>query len=234
LPSSSKRTVGSEGLESSVRQLAKYYGPTPSLAPTDPFELLIWEYVAYLTDDADRAATFRSLEQRVGLDPTSLAKAPLATLQAVCRAGGAIAFGPRAERIQLVAARVRDKFDGSLRGVLRLPYDEARRILKTFPSIGPPGADKILLLTGAQAVLALDSNALRVLLRLGYGMEHKSYSASYTSAQKAATAELPRTVTGLRQASLLLRRHGQDLCRRTDPHCPMCPLRDVCNFARVK
>jgi len=217
-----------------VGLLARHYGTTPSLAPVDPFELLIWEYVAYLTDDADRAAAFRALEARVGLHPDALAKASRGTLEAVCRSGGAIAVRTRADRIHAVAARVRDKFDGTLEGVLRLPYEEARRILKTFPAIGPAGADKILLLTGARPILALDSNALRVLLRLGYGVEHKSYGASYASAQKAAMEELPRTVPALRRASLLLRRHGQELCRRTDPRCAICPLKRVCNFAKLK
>ena len=221
-------------LAASVRRLARYYGATPSLAPADPFLLLIWEYVAYLTDDGDRAAAFAALQARAGADPASLAAASPAVLEAVCRGGGAIAFRLRAERIHAVAVRVRDKFDGTLQGVLRLPYPEARRILKTFPAIGPPGADKVLLLTGAHRVLALDSNALRVLLRLGYGEEHKSYSASYASAQKASMSELPKSTATLQQASLLLRRHGQELCKRVDPRCPMCPLRDVCNFAMLK
>jgi len=217
-----------------VRRLDRHYGVVRWPGPTDPFELLIWEYVAYLTDDADRAATFAMLRKRTGTGPEALAAASPAVLQAVCRAGGSIAWKARADRIHDVAVRVRDRFAGSLADVLRLPYPEARRTLKTFPSIGPPGVDKILLLTGAQAVLALDSNALRVLLRLGYGQEHKSYGASYNSAQKAAMAALPRTVPALQKASLLLRRHGQELCKTVDPRCPMCPLRDVCNFAKLK
>ena len=117
-----------------------------------------------------------------------------------------------------------------MRSVLRLPYPEARRALEAFPSIGPPGADKILLLTGARAILALDSNALRVLLRLGYGEEHKTYATSYASAQKAAMAELPRTLPALRNAFALLRCHGQALCRRNHPRCTICPLRSSCPF----
>jgi endonuclease III len=217
-----------------LSRLERHYGRVLSLAPAHPFELLIWEYVAYLTDDADRAAAFLMLKKRVGTDPTALAEASPAVLEAICRAGGAIAFNLRAQRIHDVAVRVRDRFKASLDSVLRLPYPEARRILKTFPAIGPPGADKILLLTGAHKILALDSNALRVLLRLGYGDERKSYSASYASAQKAALEELPRSVRALQKASLLLRRHGQELCRRTDPRCPICPLRDHCAFARLK
>jgi endonuclease-3 len=235
LASTSSSKTRSEGsLAGSVRRLGRHYGPVRWPGPTDPFELLIWEYVAYLTDDADRATTFAMLGKRAGTGPEALAAASPGVLEAVCRAGGAIAWKPRAERIHDVAVRVRDRFEGSLAGVLQLPYLEARRILKTFASIGPPGADKILLLTGARAVLALDSNALRVLLRLGYGQEHKSYGGSYASAQKAAMAALPHTLPALQKASLLLRRHGQELCKAVEPRCPMCPLRDACNFAKLK
>lgn len=232
--SSRAKPRATRSLAASVRQLGRRYGVPRSLAPSDPFQLLIWEYVAYLTDDADRAAAFAALEARVGADPASLAAASPAVLETVCRGGGAIAFRLRAARIHEVAVRVRDKSDGTLSGVMRLPYAEARRILKTFPAIGPPGADKILLLTGARPILALDSNALRVLLRLGYGIGHKSYGASYASAQEAAMAELPKSIPTLRRASLLLRRHGQELCRRADPRCPICPLHAVCAFAKLK
>jgi endonuclease III len=233
--SSGPRTrAGSTPLADAIGVLARHYGATPSLAPGEPFELLLWEYVAYLTDDADRSAAFASLKKRVGTKPDEVAAASEALLESIARAGGAIAFRLRAQRMKDVAVRVRDRFQGSLASVLKLPYLEARRVLKTFPAIGPPGADKILLLTGAQPVLALDSNALRVLLRLGFGEEQKSYSASYTSAQKAATAQLPSSIPNLQKDSLLLRRHGQDLCKRIDPRCPVCPLRDVCKFANVK
>lgn len=128
------------------------------------------------------------------------------------------------------AVKVRDRYDGSLRGVLKLPYAEVRRELKAFPSIGPPGADKILLLTGAQPVLALDSNALRVLLRLGYGREHKNYATSYATAQTAAMDELPKTIPALTEAFVLLQHHGRELCRRNHPECPACPVRPQCPF----
>ena len=48
-----------------------------------------------------------------------------------------------------------------------------------FPMIGEPGAEKILLFSGVLAVLALDSNGVRVLVRLGVGEERKSYAATY-------------------------------------------------------
>jgi endonuclease III len=213
-----------------IGTLGRQYGPQRSLAPKDPFQLLLWEYVAYLADDETRARAFGELKATVGLKPAEVAAAPLPVLAAIARLGGSIAPAQRAEKMHDVAVTVRDTWRGTLRGVLRLPYVEARRALKAFPSIGPPGADKILLLTGARPILALDSNALRVLLRIGYGQEHKSYATSYASAQQAAMAELPKTVPALRDAFVLLRRHGQELCRRNHPSCTICPLRSSCPF----
>jgi endonuclease III len=213
-----------------IKALGRHYGPTRSLAPKDPFQMLMWEYVAYLTDDPKRAAAFAELKSTVGLRPAEIAAAPLPVLGSVARRGGSIAPALRATRMRDVAITVRDKWRGSLRSVLKLPYAEARRALKAFPSIGPPGADKILLLTGARPILALDSNALRVLLRLGYGREDKNYAKSYASAQASAMAVLPKTIPSLRSAFLLLQHHGRELCRRNHPSCTVCPLRSSCPF----
>lgn len=217
-----------------IHRLRRHYGPAKSPAPKDLFQLLLWEHVAYLADDATRSAAFAKLKQIVGLRPEQVAAAPLSALAAVARTGGAIAVAQRASRMRESAVKVRDEHGGSLRPVLKLPYAKARRTLKAFPSIGPPGADKILLLTGAQPVLALDSNALRVLLRLGYGREQKSYAASYASAQHAAMDELPKTIPALTEAFLLLQQHGRELCRRNHPDCPHCPARPLCPFGGGK
>lgn len=78
--------------------------------------------------------------------------------------------------------------------------------------------------------VALDSNGLRVLLRLGYGAERKSYRA-YREVQAAAMAELPADCDTLVRAHLLLRTHGRTLCRATRPTGDGCPLRAGCAHA---
>ena len=96
-----------------------------------------------------------------------------------------------------------------------------------------PGAEKILLFSRRYPVFPLDSNVLRVLLRLGYGKQEKSYSASYRSVQAAVEAELPKGFDGRIEAYQLLRRHGQLLCRRSHPLCGECPARGACAYARA-
>jgi endonuclease-3 len=102
-----------------------------------------------------------------------------------------------------------------------------------FPGFGEPGAEKILLFTRTQPILALESNGLRVLVRLGFGEEKKSYATTYRLVQAAATAEAKQDCTWLIRAHLLLRRHGQEVCRRSQPQCGDCPLSPECAHYRA-
>jgi endonuclease III len=224
----------SEGgrLERLVGRLKRFHGTPPEPPTRDPFELIVWEQVGYLADDEQRLEAYRLLEQRVGLRPSDILHAPLTVLRSVTRRGGAIAVDERAKRLGATADRVVKKWNGNLQSALALPLADARRELMKYPSIGGPGAERILLLAETHPVLGLDSNALRVLQRLGYGDERAPWSQAYRETQAAADGELPRTVKSRRLAYLLLKHHGQTVCRRKLPHCPECPLLDDCPTGR--
>jgi endonuclease III len=215
-------------LEDLIERLRALYGKPAAPPLRDPYLLLLWEQVGYLADDGDRLAAYRLLEERVGTKPAEILAATTTELNAVARRGGSIAVTQRAERLRQVARRVAAVWHGNLRPVLRLPFVEARRELSRYPAIGEPGAERILLLCGAHPVLALDSNALRVLQRLGYGREQQQWARTYRSVQATADPELPPSVAARRTAFLLLRQHGQTLCRRSRPRCVECPLQPDC------
>ena len=81
-------------------------------------------------------------------------------------------------------------------------------------------------------MLALDSNGVRVLYRLGYGDRASSYDRMYRQVQHAAHQELTASAPAFQRAHQLLRRHGQTVCTRTSPECPSCPLRETCAAGR--
>jgi endonuclease III len=174
------------------------------------------------------------LEAQVGTSPDAILEAAPARLARIVRRGGAIAVTQRAARLQKIADRVATRWKGNLRPVLRLPFEAARRELAQYPSIGPAGAERVLLLSGSHPVLGLDSNALRVLLRLGYGREFPQWAKTHRVVQEAAERELPATIAARRPAYLLLRRHGQTLCRRSAPRCSECPLQPDCPTGRAR
>jgi endonuclease III len=215
-------------LDQIVRRLENLHGVQSGPPASDPYRLMLWEYVAYLADDVKRLAAYQLLVRLVGTEPEKILAAPRDVLLAVTRAGGSIAADVRAKRIQDLAARVADDWNGDLSSVLRLPFEQARKELAQFPSVGEAGAERILLLCGAHAVLGLESNSLRVLVRLGYGSESDQWSKMYKGAQAAADPDVTKSVQARRRAFLQLRVHGQKVCRRTKPLCHECPLQPGC------
>jgi endonuclease III len=137
----------------------------------------------------------------------------------------------RVERLREIADIALADFGDDLDAVLALPPAKARRALRKFPGIGQPGAEKILLFTRTEPVLALESNGLRVLLRLGFGAESVNYAASYESAQLAVEPLIERDCDARIRAWHLLRAHGQEPCKTKLPDCDACPLSDACAFA---
>lgn len=213
--------------------LHDYGKPKPPFS-RDPFRLILWEQVAYLVPDAQRRLAFKALEDQVGLTAEAILAAPTSKLQEIARLGGAIASPVRAERLRRSAELVRDRWNGDLRAALALPLPKARRALAQFPMIGEPGADKILVFTKTARLLPLDSNALRVLQRVGVAAEAKDYKHSYRQAQEAVAAELPHDHDWLIAAGQLLRHHGQEVCRRNAPDCARCPVQSQCAFGLGK
>jgi len=221
-------------LEKIVERLASHYGPPAPSITNDPFELILLESVAYLVTDERREEAFKLLRKLVGTKPSEILAASKDDLLRVTNLGG-MGAEMRAGRLREIALIATTEFGGDLQTALELPLAKAKQALRKFPSIGEPGAEKILLFTQTYPVAALDSNGLRVLLRLGFGEEKKNYTAGYRSVQEAIKSELVNDCDWLIRAHLLLRRHGKELCKTTRPLCEKCSVRSSCAyFKRVR
>ena len=212
-----------------VKRLRLFYGRPRPPRVTHPLEMILYEMVAYLCDDEHRAATFSSLKKRVGTTPKEILPSPDEMLVEVCRMGG-IQPEHRARRIRMVAELALRDFGGDLRSILKKPLKEAKKDLMKFPSVGEPGAEKILLFNKRQPVLALDSNGLRALQRLGFAPALKNYSTAYRAMRDALQHQLPKSCDKLIEAHQLLRRHGKELCKTSRPLCDACPLASGCPY----
>src|SRR4029077_3981747 len=159
-----------------------------------------------------------SLTHEVGIEPEKLLKTKPAKLSAALKAGGMVPQ-LRAELLKQPARRVKDEFGGDLRGALVGTLVMARKTLKAFHSIGDPGADRILLFAGIAPIAAVPSNCVHVLIRIQRGQERENYAVNYKEAQQAIAAEIPEKLDLRTRAYLLLKHHGQELCKRTKPKC---------------
>jgi endonuclease III len=214
-----------------VSELRALYGTT-AVAPLSPFELILLENASYLVTDERRAEVFENLRATIGATPDPLLRAGAERI-ATAIAGGGMKPMMRAEKV-LDCARIAGGIGlDRLNDTVRRADPAARKLLRRFPGIGDPGADRILLLCGGVVSIAPDSNALRVLLRLGYVADQKSYTRTYQLAVQATRAQLPDLETAI-AAHVLLRKHGQEICKRSSPRCEVCPLRGGCGWYAEK
>ena len=191
--------------------------------PRDPWNAILWENVAYLCNDAAREAAFAELQRATGLRAERIAAAKDAALLAACE-HGKLAL-QRVAKLRECAALFESV--GDPRELVKLPLAAARKTLRHFPGIGAPGAERLILFAGSAPLVALESNGLRALLRLGYGREAGNYAASYRAACAAAEQECASDVEARIALYLLARRLGQTVCRAT-PKCARCELALQC------
>jgi endonuclease-3 len=230
------------GLVRILDELEKHYGMQPAVGPSDPYEMILFVNCGYPATDASCTKGYEALEREVGTAPEKILAAPKAKLARLMRLGG-IVPELRAERLRVIANLVNDEFGGHLKWSLeKLLQDEkkgadkgtrlAKKALKEFPVIGDPGADKILLFARLVPMAAVPSACPGVPQRILFGAEDKNYGRGYRAAQEPMAAQLPEEFAARQRAYLLLKRHGQEICKRTKPKCEVCPVSGMCAYFR--
>lgn len=222
--------MGMPQLADLLDSLQSFYGAVAPQAPAEPYEFLVWWHCGYPPSEERCAKGWDSLKKEIGVAPKQVLQASKAKLARVLKTGGMVPE-LRAARLKEIAERVRREFGGDLPAALsRLSAAQARKILKSFPGIGNPGADRILLFSRLSAAAAVPSSCPHVLIRVLQGREGGNYTATYSAAQQILGA-LPAVFDARIRAYLLLDRHGHVLCKRSKPLCERCPLQSECAFA---
>jgi endonuclease III len=231
-------------LDQLLDNLEALHGNQQPSWPLDPYLFLVWWQCGYPASDAACRKGWESLTKRIGTDPDRLLSANPAKLALALKPGGMVPE-LRAMRLKEIAERVQKEFGGELlAGLSGMPISQARASLKKFPGIADPGADRILLFGGISPVAAVPSNCPYVLVRIEQGQERENYVQNYREAQHLIAAAFPARSTGGSMADapdreafhprirayLLLKCHGQTLCKRTNPKCSACPVSNSCAF----
>lgn len=109
----------------------------------------------------------------------------------------------------------------------------AKKVLQQFPVIGEPSAEKILLFSKLAPVGAVPSANVEVAVRLWFGKAGKNYAADYRAVREILISGLPQTFEARQRAYLLLKKHGQQTCKRSHPKCEICPLTEQCAYIQL-
>jgi endonuclease III len=216
-------------LKGLLEQLESFYGVQEASAPVDPWQFLVWWHCGYPQSQERCGRGWQALNAQVGSEPGQILAASEAQLASALKSGGMVPE-LRAMRLHEIAQRVIKELGGDLRRALAGPLDEVRKTLKRFHGIADPGADRILLFARVAPIAAVPSNCPHVLVRIVHGLERENYGVTYREAQEIIEAETPRQFHERQRAYLLLKAHGQQICKRK-PVCDRCPVRDACAYA---
>jgi endonuclease-3 len=186
----------------------------------DPFETLIVTIISQNTADRNTAKAFEELSNKFEITPEALAKAPITQIESAIRPAGL--YKSKAQTIKQAATIILEKYHGTLKPILSLPLEDARKTLMQFQGVGPKTADVVLLFSAKQPTVPVDTHVNRVSKRLGFAPANGDYEAVRKNLQ------LLFSPSDYLAVHVLLIEHGRKTCKARYPLCNTCPVNMYC------
>jgi endonuclease-3 len=206
------------------RRLLDFYGQPTWHTPLLPVDELVSTILYQNTNDINRDRAFESLRRNFPSWEAVRDGDPGSVVAAIRPAGLANQKGPR---IQQVLREITNE-----RGALELdflkdmPLEEARAWLRKFKGVGPKTAAIVLLFSLGRPAFPVDTHIYRVTGRIGLRPEKMTVEIAHFHLEKIFP---PETYYA---AHLNIIRLGREICYAHKPACQLCPLREVCSFAK--
>jgi len=186
----------------------------------DPFVTLIATVISQNTNDKNASKAFEMLSNRFKIEPEALAKAQTSQIEQCLKVAGL--YRNKAKAIKQISHVILTQYGGTLKPILSLSLEEARKALLQLPSVGPKTADVVLLFAAHKPTIPVDTHVDRVSKRLGLAPTEGDYEAVRSSLQSVYDPE------DYTDAHVFLILHGRKYCKARNPLCGQCPVDDLC------
>jgi endonuclease-3 len=186
----------------------------------DPFITLIITIISQNTTDKNTAKAFENLSKQFTIMPEALAKAAKNQIERCLKVAGL--YRNKAKTIRQVSRIIVERFHGTLKPILALPFEEARKMLLQFPGVGPKTADVVLLFCTEKPTIPVDTHVNRVAKRLGFASAEGDYETVRNSLQSFYH---PKDYLRVHVFLISL---GRRYCRARNPLCNECPVNMHC------
>ncbi|MBC7234955.1 MAG: endonuclease III [Chloroflexi bacterium] len=208
------------------RRLLDHYGDPERKTRRPPLDELVLTILSQNTNDTNSGRAWQSLRERF---PTweAVRRAETDEVAKAIQVGGLAHI--KAPRIQAILAKLAEERGALDMGFLQhMPPQEARHYLLNLPGVGPKTAACVLLFSLHKPALPVDTHVHRVSSRLGLLPARTGAEKAQDILEKLLPVELYYPF------HLNMIRHGRMLCTARAPQCPICPLLDLCDYARSK
>ena len=186
--------------------------PTTELVYHSPFELLIAVILsAQATDISVNKATVALFKK--ANTPKKMAALGVPTLESYIKTIGL--YKAKAKNIITTCHLLVDKFHS------KVPSD--RESLESLAGVGRKTANVVLNTCFGEPTIAVDTHIFRIANRIGLAK-----GATPLAVETQLMQNIPKEF--LKDAHHWLILHGRYVCTARKPHCPTCPIKDLCEY----
>lgn len=186
--------------------------PTTELNYTNPFELLIAVMLsAQATDVSVNKAT--AILFPIANTPRAILDLGLEKLKNIIKTIGL--FNTKAANIMKTCELLLEHHQGHV--------PDTREALEALPGVGRKTANVVLNTAFHQPTMAVDTHIFRVCNRTGL-----AHGKTPLAVEQALLKHIDKEF--LQDAHHWLILHGRYVCTARKPHCPECPIRDLCEY----
>ena len=208
------------------RRLFACYGPQHWWPGDTPFEVMVGAILTQSASWHNVEIAIDSLKQAGVLSSKALRETSLADLAGHIHSSGY--YNAKAKKLKALVEWLGGYAD-DLEKAFAGKIDDKRTELLSIHGIGTETADSILLYAAGKPVFVIDAYTRRIAERIGIAPQRDTYDAY----QRLFTSNLEQDARLFNEYHALLVKLGKDVCRKK-PLCPVCCLREVCQFGADK
>lgn len=211
-----------------IEVLEDMYGRQVRYSTKQPLEQLISTVLSQRTTYADERAAFEQMWKQFG-SWEGIMNAPTDDLaRAISPANYPEVKAPRIQQILQQIQGERGNFD--LTFLRTMTVSEASKWLMRLPGVGHKTSTFLLLFTFRLPALPVDTHVHRVSQRIGI----ISTKTTEGKAHQLLKDMLPPIADELLNFHRLFFKHGQTVCKWSQPQCHQCAIQHLCNSFQMK
>lgn len=201
------------------------YGPQGWWPSDGPFETIVGAVLTQNTSWVNVDKALVNLRATELLTPAAIREVSEVELAEVIRPSGY--FNSKARKLKAIAEHLTLYDDDTNRWRTRDPKELRTELLSVY-GIGPETADDIVLYVANLPTFVMDSYTVRMVERIGITPSRKRYE----DYQALFENHLPSDARLFNEYHALLDEHSKLVCRKREPRCGECVLRDICREGR--
>jgi A/G-specific adenine glycosylase len=190
----------------------------PWRATSDPFKILIVEFMLQKTDAAKVQKTYKEFVERFPT-PELLAEAKF---EEVLPYFEKIGLHCRAKRLIQSANQIVTRH----RGIVPASREQLRKL----PGVGDYTANAVLCFSCNKRLPLVDSNTIRIMERVFKVVSLKQRPRTDKRLFEVAKSLIPPKRA--RRFNLALLDFAAQICTHRNPHCDLCPVNDICKWEK--